>query len=114
MAPKDRIIVALDYSEAASALALVDSLGDSVSFYKVGLQLFTSAGAEIVRQLKLRKKRVFLDLKFHDIPNTVAGTVSSVSKLGVDLLTIHASGGIAMMAAAVKAARDADDSPTVL
>jgi orotidine-5'-phosphate decarboxylase len=114
MAPKDRIIVALDYSEAASALALVDSLGDSVSFYKVGLQLFTSAGAEIVRQLKLRKKRVFLDLKFHDIPNTVAGAVSSVSKLGVDLLTIHASGGTAMMEAAVKATRDAEHPATVL
>ena len=114
MAPQDRIIVALDYSESATALALVDALGDSISFYKVGLQLFTSVGAEVVRQLKLRKKRVFLDLKFHDIPHTVAGAVGSVSKLGVDLLTIHASGGTAMMEAAVKATRAAERPPTVL
>jgi orotidine-5'-phosphate decarboxylase len=114
MGPQNRIIVALDYSEGVSALALVDALGDSISFYKVGLQLFASAGAEVVRQLKVRKKRVFLDLKFHDIPNTVAGAVSSISKLGVDLLTIHASGGIAMMKAAVKAARDAEHPATVL
>ncbi|HEY0566463.1 MAG TPA: orotidine-5'-phosphate decarboxylase [Terriglobales bacterium] len=104
MNPADRIVVALDYPDASSALKLVNTLGESISFYKIGLQLFTAEGTDVVRAIKERGKRVFLDLKFHDIPNTVAGAVASVSKLGVDMLTVHAGGGTAMMRAAVDAA----------
>ncbi len=114
MQARERVIVALDYPDAQSALALVDGLGESISFYKVGLQLFTAAGSECVRELKSRGKRVFLDLKFHDIPNTVAGAVRSVSTLGIDMLTVHASGGSAMMVAAVEAASLASPPPLVL
>lgn len=114
MESRDRVIVALDVADGAAALALVGALGDEISYYKVGLQLFTAAGAEIVRTLKRHNKRVFLDLKFHDIPNTVAGAVGSVVSLGVDMLTIHAAGGRAMIEAAVKAAAQAEQSPVVL
>lgn len=110
----DCIIVALDYPDATSALALVASLRELVSFYKIGLQLFTADGAETVQQLKSQGKHVFLDLKFHDIPNTVAGAVKSVARLGIDLLTVHAAGGAAMMEAAVKAAEDSPNPTTVL
>ncbi|GAC1659356.1 MAG: orotidine-5'-phosphate decarboxylase [Acidobacteriaceae bacterium] len=108
------IIVALDFADASSALHLVDRLGDHADFYKVGLQLFTAAGASVIEDLKKRGKRVFLDLKFHDIPNTVAGAVQSASRYGVDMLTVHASGGRAMVEAAVEAASRAEQSPLVL
>lgn len=103
----DRIIVALDVPGAEAAFDLVDRLGDSVSFYKVGAPLFTRGGADVIRQLKKRGKRVFLDLKYHDIPNTVARSVESAAELDVDLLTIHATGGAAMIRAARDAAGDA-------
>jgi orotidine-5'-phosphate decarboxylase len=110
MHARDRMIVALDVPTAAAAMALVDRLGDSVLWFKVGLELFTAEGPGVVRALTGRGKRVFLDLKLHDIPNTVAGAVRSVSRLGVDLLTVHAEGGPAMLRAAVSARNEAPDS----
>jgi orotidine-5'-phosphate decarboxylase len=98
------IIVALDMPTADGALSLVDRVGDAVSFYKVGPVLHTRAGPELTRRLRERGKRVFLDLKLHDIPNTVAQTVEAAAELGVDLLTLHTSGGTKMMAAARRAA----------
>jgi len=99
-------IVALDYPSAKAAMTLVDRLGDRCRFYKVGNELFTSAGPEIVTRLRDRGAEVFLDLKFHDIPNTVAGGVRAAAALGVRLTTVHASGGSAMLRAAVAAAGD--------
>jgi orotidine-5'-phosphate decarboxylase len=97
------VIVALDAPSAPDALAIVDRLGGSADFYKVGLELFTAEGPAVVRELIARHKRVFLDLKLHDIPNTVAGAVRSARALGVHLLTVHGAGGEAML----EAARDA-------
>jgi orotidine-5'-phosphate decarboxylase len=97
-------IVALDVGTADEALALAMRLGDSCRFYKVGSELFTSAGPSVVRALHDHGAEVFLDLKFHDIPNTVAGAVRSAASLGVRLLTVHASGGSAMLRAAQEAA----------
>lgn len=98
-----RVIVPLDVESSDEALTLVDRLGDRGEFYKVGLELYTRAGPEVVRELIDRGKRVFLDLKLHDIPNTVAGAVRAASDLGVDLLTVHASGGPTMLKAAARA-----------
>jgi orotidine-5'-phosphate decarboxylase len=98
-------IVALDVPSAAAALALVDRLGDACGFYKVGLELFVAAGPPIVETLRARGLDVFLDLKLHDIPNTVGGAVRSAAGLGARLLTVHTSGGPAMLAAAADAAR---------
>ena len=97
-------IVALDFGSADDALALALRLGDSCRFYKVGSELFTAAGPSVVRALLDEGADVFLDLKFHDIPNTVAGAVRSAAALGVKLLTVHASGGAAMLRAAQEAA----------
>jgi orotidine-5'-phosphate decarboxylase len=99
-------ILALDVAGAAEALALADRL-PAAGFVKVGLQLYTAAGPAVVRELRARGRRVFLDLKLHDIPNTVAGAVLSAGALGVDLLTVHAAGGRAMLRAAAEAAADA-------
>ena len=101
--PQDRIIVALDVSTADEARALVDALAGRVGLFKVGSQLFTSAGPAFVRELAARSEKVFLDLKYHDIPNTVAGAVSAACQLGVSLLDVHALGGRAMLEAAVGA-----------
>ena len=100
-------IVALDLSNANDALALVDSLGERCRFYKVGNELFTSAGPTMVRELRARGADVFLDLKFHDIPTTVARGVANAAALGVRLVTVHATGGLAMLRAAAEAARTA-------
>ena len=100
----ERIIVALDAPDAASALALVDRIGAACTFYKVGLELFAAEGPGVVEVLTGRGKRVFLDLKLHDIPNTVAGAVARAGGLGVRFLTVHAMGGRDMMAAAAEAA----------
>ena len=98
------LIIALDLPTAEEALALVDRLGEPAGFYKVGAQLFTRAGPDLIGELKDREKRVFLDLKYHDIPHTVARSVESAAELGVDMLTVHASGGTSMMEAAREAA----------
>lgn len=101
----ERLIVALDHGALAPALALADRLGDLVGFYKVGLTLYTAAGPAAVAALKERGKRVFLDLKLHDIPVQVSGAARAASAQGVDLVTLHAAGGEAMMAAAAEAVR---------
>ncbi len=92
LAPADRIIVPLDVPTIDAAIALIDRL-PQVSFWKVGLELFVSAGPAIVQTLKQRDKRIFLDLKLHDIPNTVAGAAAAAAQYGVDLLTVHATNG---------------------
>jgi orotidine-5'-phosphate decarboxylase len=102
-----RIIVALDLPSADEALSLVDRLGPAADFYKVGAPLFTAAGPALVRALRARRKRVFLDLKLHDIPNTVAAAVERAAELDVELLTVHAAGGEAMIGAARRAAEGA-------
>ena len=111
---RQRLIVALDFPNVAAARALIAELGDSVLFYKIGKELFTAAGPELVRELVASGKRVFLDLKFHDIPNTVAGAVASAAELGVSLLTVHASGGAKMLRAAAESAAKSASKPTVL
>ncbi|MGH7465529.1 MAG: orotidine 5'-phosphate decarboxylase / HUMPS family protein, partial [Longimicrobiales bacterium] len=87
------IIVALDLPSGEQALDLVDGLGDSIGFYKVGSPLFTRSGPQFITELRDRGKRVFLDLKYHDIPSTVANAVESAARLDVELITVHASGG---------------------
>jgi orotidine-5'-phosphate decarboxylase len=99
---KDKIILPLDVPTGADALALVDKIGDRVGLYKVGLELFTAAGPDLVRQIRSTGAGVFLDLKLHDIPNTVRSAVRSASGLDVQMLTIHLSGGSEMAAAAVE------------
>jgi orotidine-5'-phosphate decarboxylase len=96
-------IIALDVPTRADAESLLDRLGPDADFVKVGLQLFTAEGPDVVRAMQARGCRVFLDLKLHDIPNTVAHAVRSAARLGVDLLTVHASGGGAMLRAAADA-----------
>ncbi|MBW3535451.1 MAG: orotidine-5'-phosphate decarboxylase [Gemmatimonadetes bacterium] len=98
------VAVALDVPSGERALALVDALGETGDFYKVGLELYTRAGPRVVGELRERGKRVFLDLKLHDIPNTVAAAVRAAGDLEVELLTVHATGGSAMMEAAAEAA----------
>lgn len=97
-------IVALDVPTSAAALSLVDTLGDLCRFYKVGSELFSAEGPAIVRAVRQRGLEVFLDLKFHDIPNTVRGAVGAAAAMGVRLVTVHAVGGRAMMDVAVEAA----------
>jgi len=103
-------IVALDFGSVEEAVALVRRLEDRCRFYKVGSELFTAAGPAVVRALLDEGADVFLDLKFHDIPNTVAGAVRSAARLGVRLLTVHTAGGIAMLRAAQEAADSAAES----
>ncbi len=98
----NQIIVPLDVPDLESAIALVDQL-PQVNFWKVGLELFTGSGPKILEVLKSRQKRIFLDLKFHDIPNTVAGACRSAASYGVDLLTIHATAGRDALKAATEA-----------
>src|ERR1022692_599963 len=114
MLNRDRLIVALDVSSAAQARQIVQSIGESASTYKVGKQLFSAEGPQIVRDLVSSGRKVFLDLKFHDIPNTVAGSVKSASALGVSMMTVHASGGSKMLKAAAEAAAQSPARPMVL
>lgn len=104
--PDPKIIVALDVTSQKEALALAESLDPGLCRVKVGKALFTTAGPAVVRALHKLGFEVFLDLKFHDIPNTVAGAVAAAAKLQVWMLTVHASGGLAMLEAAVAAAED--------
>jgi orotidine-5'-phosphate decarboxylase len=99
----DKIIVALDVPTKIAALDLVDQLRDQISFFKIGLQLYTAEGPEIVRAVLSTGAKVWLDLKLHDIPNTVARAVKSATNLGVHMLTIHLSGGSEMIRAATAA-----------
>lgn len=115
MLTKDRLIVALDVSSAAEARRIVQTIGDAATTYKVGKQLFTAEGPQVVRDLVASGRKVFLDLKFHDIPNTVAAAVRSASDLGVAMLTVHASGGSKMLKAAAQAASQSSSAkPLVL
>ncbi|MDM9581226.1 MULTISPECIES: orotidine-5'-phosphate decarboxylase [unclassified Nostoc] len=102
---EQRVIVALDVPDEQSAIALIDRL-PQVVWWKVGLELFTSTGPRILEELKSRQKRIFLDLKFDDIPNTVAGACRSAARYGVDLLTIHATAGRDALKAATEAAQE--------
>ena len=102
----DKIIVALDVPKKREALELVEKLRDQVSFFKIGLQLYTAEGSEIVRAVLVTGAKVWLDLKLYDIPNTVARAVESASNLGVRMLTIHLSGGSEMIRTAVDARAD--------
>jgi orotidine-5'-phosphate decarboxylase len=110
---RDRLAVALDLPNEREAMKVVDRLGDTCQWFKVGMELYYAAGNSIVQQLRDRGFNVFLDLKLHDIPNTVAGAVRSVAEAGASLLTIHAGGGAAMMSAAAEAA-SAPGSPRLL
>ncbi|MGO9083937.1 MAG: orotidine-5'-phosphate decarboxylase [Candidatus Sulfotelmatobacter sp.] len=103
--PRQRLIIALDVSSAAAAQKIVAAVGDSALTYKVGMQLYTTEGPQVVSDLLASGRRVFLDLKYHDIPNTVAGAVSAAAKLGVSMLTVHAAGSVKMLRAAVEAAQ---------
>jgi orotidine-5'-phosphate decarboxylase len=115
----ERLFVALDYPQAAPALALAERLAPLGVSYKVGMQLFYAAGPSLLETLQAYGKTVFVDLKLHDIPNTVAGAVDALVRRGVGFLNVHASGGPEMMHAAVEAARDAADAtgrpkPTII
>jgi len=116
---KDKLILALDVETADRALVLFDLLKDSAAMFKIGMQLFTAAGPEIVRQIIKRSGRVFLDLKYHDIPNTVAAAGIEATRLGVSIFNIHASGGVEMMkrtaaAVAETAGRESLARPAVI
>ncbi|WIW71726.1 orotidine-5'-phosphate decarboxylase [Anaerosinus gibii] len=97
-----RLIVALDFHNMDKVKALVTELGDSVIYYKVGMELFYSVGTEVIAYLREQKKEIFLDLKLHDIPNTTAQGLASLMKLGVTMLNVHATGGYTMMKTAVE------------
>ncbi len=114
MDPRQRLIDALDVSTAAAARKIVAAVGDSALAYKVGMQLYTAEGPSMVRELVGSGHRVFLDLKYHDIPNTVAAAVREAAQLGVNMLTVHAAGGGRMLRAAVEAARAARPDLLVL
>ena len=114
MLNRDRLIVALDVASAREARQVVQTIGDAATTYKVGKQLFTAEGPQIVRDLVSSGRKVFLDLKFHDIPNTVAAAVTEAAKLGVSMLTVHASGGGGMLRAAAQAAVQSSAKPMVL
>jgi orotidine-5'-phosphate decarboxylase len=105
MDPRQRLIVALDVSSSAAARTIVQAVGDSAHAYKVGMQLYTAEGPSIVRDLVGCGRKVFLDLKYHDIPNTVAAAVCEAAQLGVSMLTVHASGGGKMLRAAAEVAK---------
>ncbi len=111
---RQKLIVALDVPDSDSAIALADKLRDTCLWFKVGLELFTAAGPAVLEPLLKRGHFVFLDLKFHDIPNTVAGAVRSAAALGTQMLTIHASGGPAMLIAARAALADLPTPPQLL
>jgi orotidine-5'-phosphate decarboxylase len=112
--PRHRLIVALDVSTAAAAQKIVAAVGDSAFTYKVGMQLFTAEGPGIVRELVASGRRVFLDLKYHDIPNTVGKAVREAASLGVSMLTVHAAGGTDMLRTACQAAASHSAPPWVL
>jgi orotidine-5'-phosphate decarboxylase len=111
---RERLIVALDVPSTQAAMRLVKMLDGACTWFKVGMELFTAAGPSVVEKLAADGHSVFLDLKFHDIPNTVAGAVRSASKLGARMITLHAAGGQAMLAAARDALAGVSDPPQLL
>src|SRR2546428_12695441 len=112
--PRQRLIIALDVGSSSAAQKIVAAVGDSALTYKVGMQLYTAEGPQVVRDLVASGRRVFLDLKYHDIPNTVASAVREAAALRVSMLTVHASGGGKMLRAAVDAARNMNPTLMVL
>jgi len=111
---RSKLIVALDLPDRSSALESVERLSGHVGFFKIGLELFTREGPRLVEEIRDRGEKVFLDLKLHDIPNTVRGAVRSACRLGVQMLTVHASGGPAMLSAASQEAQSSASSPLLL
>jgi orotidine-5'-phosphate decarboxylase len=111
---RQRIIVALDVADEAGLLRLVDVLHGRVGMFKIGKELFTSLGPRAISLVRDRGGEVFLDLKYHDIPNTVAGAVRSAARLGVSMLSVHASGGSGMLRAAVDAALEGASAPAII
>lgn len=107
---RDRLIVALDVSDAGKAFELVEQLAPHTGMFKVGMELFYSQGIEVIRQIKKRNGRIFLDLKLHDIPNTVARAARVLARLGVDMINVHAAGGREMMQAASEAVRQESET----
>lgn len=103
---KDKLIIALDVDRAEEALDLSERLQDCAGMFKIGSQMFTAAGPEIVRKIVAKGSRIFLDLKFHDIPNTVAAAAVEATRLGVSIFNVHASGGVEMMRRAADAATE--------
>ncbi len=112
--PRSRLIVALDVPDRAAAIDTVNRLSSHVECFKVGLEVFTSEGPGLVEEIRGRGEKVFLDLKLHDIPNTVRGAVRSACRLGIHMLTVHASGGKKMLAAAVEEAQSSASPPLLL
>jgi orotidine-5'-phosphate decarboxylase len=112
--PRPDFAIAFDVPNLNAALALNEKLGEGDEFAKLGLELFVSEGPAVVREFKARGRRVFLDLKLHDIPNTVRGAAASAATLGADLLTVHATGGAEMVAAAVSGIREAGGATRVV
>jgi orotidine-5'-phosphate decarboxylase len=106
LSPKDRLIVALDFPSADEARHMVTALGNSVSFYKVGLEVFTAVGPALVEELVDQGNRVFLDLKLHEIPNSVAGGTRSAAALGASMVTVHASSGPEALKAAAQVEKE--------
>jgi orotidine-5'-phosphate decarboxylase len=111
---REKLIVALDVSTAATAREIVSALGDSVFTYKVGMQLYTAEGPPVIRELIASGHKVFLDLKYHDIPTTVAAAVREAARLGVSMLTVHTLGSNKMLCAATDAARSINPDLMVL
>jgi orotidine-5'-phosphate decarboxylase len=112
--PRSRLIVALDVPDRAAALTSVERLSGHAGYFKLGLEIFTREGPRLVEEIRGRGEKIFLDLKLHDIPNTVRGAVRSACRLGVDMLTLHASGGFEMLAAAALEARSSESPPLLL
>ena len=111
---RSKLIVALDVPDREAALQAVTRLSGRVGYFKLGMEIFTREGPRLVEEIRDRGEKVFLDLKFHDIPNTVRGAVRSACMLGVQMLTVHASGGPAMLAAACEEAHSSSSKPLVL
>jgi orotidine-5'-phosphate decarboxylase len=113
-AARERLIVALDFPDAGRALGLIGRLDGLIQWFKIGLELYISEGNTVVHAIRSMGYSVFLDLKLHDIPNTVASAVRSASGAGAQMLTVHAAGGPAMLAAAADAAAELPDAPKLL
>ncbi len=111
---RSRLIVALDVPDRSAALRTVDQLSGHVGCFKIGMELFTREGPRLVEEIRDRGDKIFLDLKFHDIPNTVKGAIRSACRLGVHMITVHASGGPKMLAAAFQQAQSANSPPLLL